>query len=751
MLRTGTRTLVAAALAALCACSGGSDGGGDGGGLTVTPTTLTFTAVANGSFPATQYFDVKLPVGTAGVGYPQGSLPSWLSIGTVQATGSTVSLPVWVNATSPAGTHTATVTLVAVRADSSVIASRTVTVVYVVKGFWASPEAVTSSGVLGSSVAPPAKTVYVQGASARSWTATADQDWVHFATTGTTPSTVTLSFDPTGLATGTHHATVTFTSGSETAPVGVALTVATPTLTVTPATVQLAGLSGHDLSPKTVQVSLDTGTNAYSFGTSTSEAWIELAQTGTSASATPGTFTVTPAAAAAGWDAGGYAGSVTVTATVKGVPVSTRIAVSYRLDDVKLLGSHDGVALTSTPSLSRLSRTVELSTNRGTGFRWSAQSDQDWLTPTLAGTTGVDSLVLTADPYGLTTDTLNEATVTVISPDPAIVNSVAIRVGFWVGSVSPEPLTTVSVPYVDVASDPVRPYAYLTNGSSSIAVYDVFDAAQIGTITIPSATVYWITVSSDGSRLFALDVANDLIVPVDLATWTPGTAWSLPGNVSSWERIAYARPNGVPLIVSSYGTLHAPDTGTSYGSVAGFSTFSQPMPAASRDGSRVCAVSTGGAGYVLQCFALDATTLPGAASPIVTGPVSSRWASNVQAAVGYDLALSPDGTRVYVAGGSPSEFAIYDATTSATPRLGALAGAGTTTTIEVGADGRLYCGAAASPSSAWVYDAAGNLDATLAIGQITKKQLAVSGDALRIVILTGNKDTSTAVKFVTLP
>jgi hypothetical protein len=102
---------------------------------------------------------------------------------------------------------------------------------------------------------------------------------------------------------------VTFTSGAATVSLGVTFTVSDPILTVTPAAVELGGPAGHDLSPKTVQVSLDTGTNAYPWTASTALNWMELVPTSATVSGTATSFTVRPTDAASAWPGGTYGGT----------------------------------------------------------------------------------------------------------------------------------------------------------------------------------------------------------------------------------------------------------------------------------------------------------------------------------------------------------------------------------------------------------------------------------------------------------
>ncbi len=768
-MRSPQTTFVVAAMAALCACSGGGGGGGSGvtggtpgGGLIVNPTQLTFVYVIGSTTPSSQLVYGNWTANDAayfGAAYLNGgSKPSWLSVpATASASGHYGSFSVGVNTYgATAGTRSTTFQVGIARADGSIIGSVDVTVTFIVKAFGASVTAISSTGVYGSSVAPASSWLTVSGQPTTTWTASVDPaDWLSVTpASGTTGSGyVTVRFDPTGLGTGAHHGTVTFTSGGgavDTVPV--TLTVTSPTLTITPSPLALAGLGGNDTSPKKVQVSLNTGTNAYPYTVTSNVDWIDLAEGVTTASGTAGVFTAAPSLAALDWASGTTTwGKLTVTADVNGTPVSRILDVSYLPDDLKLLVSENGIALTKTPGLERLTRTVDVRTNRGVQASWTATSSQTWLSVTpSSGTTG-DPLVLDVpDPTGLGTG-LREATVTVSSTDTGLAHDTeTIRVGLWVGDATPDLVTTVTAGYTEVATDPVRPYAYVADGTATIRIYNVHTGGLEGTITVPgSPELASMTTSGDGQRLWVLDGKLPLrkIVPIDLATRTAGTPWPVPG-ASNGSQIAFARTNGVPLVVTSAGAIYDAET------VATVATYTTPdvwsAIAVNRDGSRFCVVALGYSPTDLHCHDLATTTR--GTSPVLVGPTKAAPWNAISS--GDDLALSPDGARLFVASGG---IATFDASLpSGLVRLGTTGTATASNAIDVGPDGRLYCGTSAygGPNTAFVYDASGNPLASYALTGFVERFLAVSGDGLRLVAGIGGYPSlyvTNYVKFVTLP
>ncbi|MBK9714255.1 MAG: hypothetical protein IPO81_23555 [Kouleothrix sp.] len=127
------------------------------------------------------------------------------------------------------GTHV--ITLVATDSEGKTSqAQRTITVA---SGSAPVPSELTLAPLVIGAVAPfgagkttAPLTVRSSGADALSWTASANRPWVKLsATSGTTPANLTVTVDPAQLAPGDYQAIITFTSGSVTKTVPVALTV----------------------------------------------------------------------------------------------------------------------------------------------------------------------------------------------------------------------------------------------------------------------------------------------------------------------------------------------------------------------------------------------------------------------------------------------------------------------------------------------------------------------------------------------
>ncbi|WP_242343730.1 BACON domain-containing protein [Anaeromyxobacter terrae] len=677
-------------------------------------------------------------------GYPQGTTePTWLSK-SLYGSGNSWTLSTSVTTTAlAAGTYSATLRVGVARQDQTIIEMKDVQVTYTVQpGISAWPSTEQFAYVLGSSTMPSTQTIVVSGTTGVSWTASPSESWVSLtAESGTVPSNTRMSVNPAGLGPGTHTATVTFTGGGVTSIVGVTLTITAPALTATPAgTIALGGASGHDLSGKDVQLSLSTGTRAFGWTATGAPTWLRLSSSSGSVSGTAVPVTLSPDLA--GLAAGTYTGAVTFTANVDGSDVSTSVPVSLTLDAHKLFASDGGVAFSSVPGLSRLTRALRIRSNRGLTTTWNATTDAPtWLTVTSSGTTD-DALVLTANPAGLAADTLHRAVVSITSQDPTVVGTETVQVALWIGSSTPAASTSLAAIYAEIAADPMRPYAYVHNRGTDVVVYNVYTGTQVATIARIGTKLGQMTVSSDGAQLFVIDDTSKTIVPVDLGTRTVGAPWALEIPTYTSEPnsfVAYARVQGVGVVFANDHHVYDAATGSRYATTA----FSGSVLAASRDGSRLCGITRSSSPYTLKCYAVDVSGLTG---EILLGAAKSPSDAGSN---GRDVAIDEDGSRVYVASGAPYAFAEFDATASGAtmPMVKYLSGSAYPVAVEVGSEGRIYCGAdnPSGTNDVWIYDAAGSLQSAYTVTHLTDRGIAVSGDGLRMLTLT-----STALKLFTV-
>ncbi len=615
-----------------------------------------------------------------------------------------------------------------------------------------SPDSLTFSGVNGATLASQSLNIGMNNGAALNWTATtplADTWLVLNRTTGTASDPLGVSVNPANgtLASGTYNSSISLQASSGGSSfnktVGVTMTLTKATLTANPASVTLGGSNGRDFSGVPVQLSLNTGTTSFTWNSNGSSSFVQRTPSSGTVSATPVSVTLTPDAT--GLSGGTHTGSAVFTAQVNGDLVTLSVPVTFNQESHKLLVDGNGVAFAKTPTLSKLTQTLKVRDNLGLATSWAAAKDQSWLTVIASGTPGGD-LVLTADPTGLATDNLYLATVTITSSDPSVENTEKVRVGLWVGSADPSPTTTITGPtFTQIAADPIRPYAYVAVGTD-VQIINVHTGLALPSISNVAAQVGPMTVSHDGSTLYAVDTINLKIVPVDLTATPPTKGTPFSASLLSFVKVIdYTRTNGVELIISgSGGQIFDARTGALFPS-----TFiGNVAVGASRGGSRFCTVDVGDNGVLISCPSLDFTSLNG--GQLLLGSTGTASAQGVNAA---DIAVSADGTVAYVASGTNNGIiAVRKYSTQDLSFLGGFATAGLVNNVEVAADGRIF-GASENvftfgDPDVWVFTAAGTLLTTrelapLSASNILARQMKVSGDGLRLIVLTADLPPAT--------
>jgi hypothetical protein len=730
--------------------------------LTVSTDSLSFQAYEGSGAPAAQLFTGQLSA--------QPSKPPYIDVdwtgnglSSVMYDHTTNSIIVSVMPKAPAilgvGTFTDQVT-VKVCEDTSCRrhiegSPKTVNVTYTVfNRLSVYPAALAYAHVMGSSPAPGSKSLSLQGTFVN-WTASADASWIQLAGgSGTTPENLAVAIEPSGLSVGSHGGNITLTNNDtgERTVVPVAVQVAEPVLSTNPSALSFGGLEGRYLPAQPLVLALNTGSSAYewtaSVDTGSGAEWLVLSSTsGTVSSST------TPLAVGvntAGLQGGSYSASLTFTASVQGMTLSRTIPVSLTLG-TPLWIPDNGVALVSTPSVSKLSHTVTVKDRWGTSNTpWTATSDQPWLSVTSSGVSG-GNLTVVARPTGLTPNTIHYARVTVGFGGNPPQGKEIIEVGLWVGDSAPNSVDSRPGTFQVIEADPVRPYVYVHNGGGTLHVYNLYTASLVTSITGVANNMSAMTISSDGSTLYVLDsVQPRRIVPVNLDTLTPGAAWGLNEDYYSGTSttLTYARPNGQGMIITNASKFLDATTGASIPNLEmTYFYSSMNVLSTSLDGSMLCGFYSGSYYYYyeLYCYGLQYTEEEDGTLTITPRPSPPYYAgSNAQ-----DVAINNDGSRVYVAAASPNAFNVYDGQTM--QLLPSLAADTNPNAVEVGPDNRLYGTARALYGSKdlWVYDSAGISQGSYRLAGYGKgvlaRQLKVSGDGKRFVAITDDP----SLKFAT--
>jgi hypothetical protein len=604
--------------------------------------------------------------------------------------------------------------------------------------FKADPAVLHFTSVLGSSTPPGRQLLSLWDIVSSRWTVSASQPWIKVigSSEGSTPGGLSVEADPTGMAAGLHHGSlqVTNTTSGERLEVPVTLQVTLPPLTSTPGSLALGGPYGIDLSPQPLALRLATGSGYWTatIDTGGGPQWLKLSSTYGTVSSTATSLMVS--ADTTGLQSGTtYSARVTFTARVEGQTMSSTVPVTLRLAPRKLWVADQGVGLVSTPSVSKLSHTVRiLDSWKQTTTPWTASSNQAWLSVPASGTG--DSLILTANPAGLTADSIHYATVTLGCGDSTVECNESIQVGLWVGSSSPNSQDALPLAYQAVETDPIRPYAYVHDGGSTLSVYNLYTAGLVTRLTGLGSALGSMTVSHDGSTLYVLETSTRRIIPVSLSTLTASSPWSV--DVGGPAEIVYARPNGHGLVLTSQGKIYKATTGAAVSSVEGSIAPGLAAIGVSLDGSLFCGLDFGKRPYSLFCYDLRAADLVSTTVTLSARP-PSEWFNSYD---GTDVAISHDGSRVYVAAYEPVTFTVYDGQTlRVLDNLPASIGP---SAVEVGPDDRLYgtAWASFSPADTWVYDSVGSYVRSYRLATneraIRRRQLKVSGDGKRFVVLT---------------
>lgn len=664
-------------LAVLAGCGGGG-GSSANGDFQLSSSALYFNGSTSSYIPSQSLIMSSIGSGAyyIGAGAPTGStLPDWLSVATLSST-TGFSVSVMPYGLSP-GTRTTVLRVATGDVNGNIMSYRDVPITFTL----------TAGSVTPTPTYSP------------------------FVTSTTTPTRA-----PTTTSTTTPSSTPTTTPTATPTPTGV--------LNVSAASVTLGGTTGR---AHATPVGLTLSTNlagSYAWSVQSKPSWLQLSKSSGTLSSSD---EVSLSANLGALNVGMQAGSLVLQSTMNGSVQTRAVTVIANLDQRKLIASETGVALSKTPSWSRLSRTITVRDNFGAGG-WTASSDQSWLTVTSSGNSG-DALTLTANPTGLSQDVIRTANVTLTSTSGAA--SETVVVGLWNGSTTPSAVISVAGAYKTVVADPVRPLAYANTGGSTITIFNVYSGSSVGTINIPAATLGHMEVSPDGKRLYALN-SGSVIKEIDLTASSPTVlgSWTLPLASTPAQELKYVRPNGEGMLVAQAST-------------------SAVLKA--KDGSLQ---TTTGSFYLYRGLAVspDQTSLLtpftrhrleySASNPILQ--FSSASLAGSCAASGSDVAVAKD-----------SSFAVFGCVSNSQPyygfhrasladtsvAMGYFSGAAYPNNTEVASDGKYLLGAMYGTSNVadvWVYRSDNTLLTSFWLGgYLVDRELKVSGDSFVGVALVG--------------
>ena len=369
-----------------CGGGGSSDGGSNNGnsggsgsaGLTASVSSISYSANREAPLPTGQNFEIRWTstnVAAVAIGVPAGQVvPTWLFLD-AQGTGSPTLVLTGINSTdlSP-DTYTSTVRIVASDSGGNVLDTVDVDVTYTVVDDFAVTETTMDFEAWADGRAPDAQEFLVLGAD-DPWTASVDQPWVSLSEySGTTRTDIDVSVDPTGLAVGTHTATITVTNSddpTETFDITVTFEALLPAVSTNPAILRFEGTNGIPIPFESIGFSLANGADA-TWEVNVSDPWITFEEI--SLSGDPTYAWVVPDPSVGPLASGFHEGEIEFTTTYQGQTVTETRRVTLDLSPPEFTVSPDTLSITGGPSADIAPEELALTL----GPRTSQFSPQTW-------------------------------------------------------------------------------------------------------------------------------------------------------------------------------------------------------------------------------------------------------------------------------------------------------------------------------------------------------------------------------------
>jgi Viral BACON domain len=382
--------------------------------MNLAPTSLTFNYQIGGSNPAPQSVAVSSSTSTA-INYTATTATTWL---TTTASGMTPgNLSITANpAGLAAGTYTGSVSVASTGASNSpqsIPVTLNVTGAATKPTLNLSPTSVTFNFQIGGST-PTAQKVATTSStsSAIPYSASTSTAWLTATGAGSTPGSINLSVNPSGLAAGTYTGSVSVTgTGASNSPVSLPVTLnvttatTNPTINLTPSSLSFTyAVGGTAPGSKTLSLASSTGSPLSYTAAASGGSWLSL---GSTSGSTPGSVSVS--VNPTGMAAGTYNGTITVTSggasnSPQSVPVTLTVTSgtsSGHLTASPRWLSFNYAAGQSAPS----PKTVSVGSS-GTPFSYTAAGfGGSWLSVSPSGGTTSGKISIAVNPDGLPTGT----------------------------------------------------------------------------------------------------------------------------------------------------------------------------------------------------------------------------------------------------------------------------------------------------------------------------------------------------------
>ena len=382
--------------------------------MNLAPTSLTFNYQIGGSNPAPQSVAVSSSTSTA-INYTAMTATTWL---TTTASGMTPgNLSIGANPSGlAAGTYTGSVSVASTGASNSpqsIPVTLNVTATATKPALKLSPTSVTFNFQIGGST-PTAQKVATTSSTSTviPYSASTSTAWLTATGTGSTPGSVNLSVNPSGLAAGTYTGSVSVTgTGASNSPVSLPVTLnvttatTNPNINLTPSSLSFTyAVGGAAPGAKTLSLASSTGSPLSYTAAASGGSWLSL---GSTSGSTPGSVSVS--VNPAGMAAGSYNGAITVTSggasnSPQSVPVTLTVTSgtgSGRLTASPRWLSFNYAAGQSAPS----PKTVSVGSSGRQLSYTAAGFGGSWLSVSPSGGTTSGKISIAVNPDGLPTGT----------------------------------------------------------------------------------------------------------------------------------------------------------------------------------------------------------------------------------------------------------------------------------------------------------------------------------------------------------
>ncbi|MCC6537200.1 MAG: hypothetical protein IT162_06595, partial [Bryobacterales bacterium] len=404
--------------------------------LATAPAALAFNAEIGAAAPAARAVTVTSTT-SAVLSFTAAANQSWLLVTpNGGSTPGSVSVSVNLNGLA-AGSYSAVVTLTPPSPSLPVTIPVTLTVAAapVTPQLAPSPAALAFEAQAGGAVPAPRPVNVASTTSAvLSFTATSNQPWLAVTPNGgSTPGTLSVSVNTTGLAAGTYSGSVTLTPPLPSAPfvIPVTLTVTSPPVTpqLTPAPASLtfeAQSGGAPPAPRSLTLTSSTGA-ALAFSASGNQPW--LAVTPATAS-TPGAISVS--VNQAGLAAGVYGGAVTLTPPSPSSPITIPVTFTVTAAPVtpQLTALPAGLTFDAQAGGNATqAQTVSLSSSTGAALTYTVAPNAAWLLVSAATGSTPGTIHISVNPSTLAAGQYSgSVTLTPPAPSTPLVIPVSVRV-----------------------------------------------------------------------------------------------------------------------------------------------------------------------------------------------------------------------------------------------------------------------------------------------------------------------------------